>query len=111
MAKYSVDELQKRLAAAQLSSQTVQQDLTTINGKLVAQNSAPTKAQAALTANATRKQEISTLLGNVNTSQVERTKLETELALLELQNAYNQLLLRGSDELTALYNSQLEEKN
>ncbi|WGE63826.1 mechanosensitive channel MscK [Actinobacillus equuli subsp. haemolyticus] len=110
LAKYSVDELQKRLAAAQLSSQTVQQDLTTINGKLVAQNSAPTKAQAALTANATRKQEISTLLGNVNTSQVERTKLETELALLELQNAYNQLLLRGSDELTALYNSQLEEK-
>ncbi|WGE59914.1 mechanosensitive channel MscK [Actinobacillus equuli] len=110
LAKYSVDELQKRLAAAQLSSQTVQQDLTTINGKLVAQNSAPTKAQAALTANATRKQEISTLLGNVNTSQVERTKLETELALLELQNAYNQWLLRGSDELTALYNSQLEEK-
>ncbi|WP_018652879.1 mechanosensitive channel MscK [Actinobacillus capsulatus] len=110
LAKYSVDELQKRLAAAQLSSQTVQQDLTTINGKLVAQNSAPTKAQTALTANATRKQEISTLLGNVNTSQVDRTKLETELMLLDLQNTYNQLLLRGSDELTALYNSQLEEK-
>ncbi|WGE53737.1 mechanosensitive channel MscK [Actinobacillus equuli] len=110
LAKHSVNELQKRLASAQSSSQTVQQDLTTINGKLVAQNSAPTKAQAALTANATRKQEISTLLGNVNTSQVDRTKLETELALLDLQNAYNQLLLRGSDELAALYNSQLEEK-
>lgn len=110
LAKYSVNELQKRLAAAQLNSQTVQQDLTTINGKLVAQNSAPTKAQEALTANGTRKQEISTLLGNVNTSQVDRTKLETELALLDLQNAYNQLLLRGSDELAALYNSQLEEK-
>ncbi|AFU18806.1 mechanosensitive channel MscK [Actinobacillus suis] len=110
LAKYSLDELQKRLAAAQSSSQTVQQDLTTINGKLVAQNSAPTKAQTVLTTNATRKQEISTLLGNVNTSQTERSKLETELALLDLQNAYNQLLLRGSDELAALYNSQLEEK-
>ncbi|EFX91639.1 potassium efflux protein KefA [Actinobacillus ureae] len=110
LAKYSLDELQNRLAAAQSSSQTVQQDLTTINGKLVAQNSAPTKAQTVLTTNATRKQEISTLLGNVNTSQTERAKLETELALLDLQNAYNQLLLRGSDELAALYNSQLEEK-
>lgn len=110
LAKSSVDELQKRLATVQLNSQTVQQDLTTINGKLVAQNSAPNKAQAALMANATRKQEISTLLGNVNTSSVGRTKLETELVLLDLQNAYNQLLLRGGDELVALYNSQLEEK-
>lgn len=110
LAKRSMAELQKELADVQVAGESVQQELTTINAKLVTQNSAPDKAQTTLTSNATRKQEIATLLGNVNISGAEKIKLETELVLLDLQNSYSQSLLRGSDNLTALYNSQLDEK-
>ncbi|WGE89914.1 mechanosensitive channel MscK [Actinobacillus arthritidis] len=110
LVKRSMSDLQKDLATVQAGNETIQQDLTAINAKLVTQSSAPDKAQTTLTANATRKQEINTLLGNANISDAEKTKLETELALLDLQNDYNQSLLHGSDDLTALYNSQLEEK-
>lgn len=38
-------------------------------------------------------------------------KLETELALLELQNSFNKLLLQGNNVLTTLYTLELEDKN
>lgn len=41
----------------------------------------------------------------------EQNKLATESALIELQNDYNQTVLQGNNELTALYTLQLELKN
>ncbi|WP_150539107.1 mechanosensitive channel MscK [Actinobacillus vicugnae] len=110
LSQRSLVELQKAQANAQVQNDTIQQALTDINAKLVVQNAVPDKAQTTLMNNASRKQEINTLLADANTSNVRKTKLEAELVLLELQNGYNQLLLGGSDDLTALYNSQLEEQ-
>ncbi|WP_373777910.1 mechanosensitive channel MscK [Glaesserella sp.] len=110
LAKQSINDLQKAYQAAQAQQDTLQQELTALNAKLVAQNSAPDKAQTALTTNAARKQEINNQLANTNISAETKVKLETELALIEQQNIYNQNLLRGSEDLSLLYTSQLEEK-
>ncbi|WP_238348712.1 mechanosensitive channel MscK [Mannheimia pernigra] len=107
----STTDLQKELTAAQSKLETVQQDLSLINNNLVAQNTVPDKAQATLTEMIKRKQEINTQLSSANNIKNElQTKLEVELELIELKNTYNQILLNGSDNLSALYSSQLEEK-
>ncbi|MFA9500238.1 mechanosensitive channel MscK [Mannheimia sp. E30BD] len=110
LAKKTTTDLQKELTAAQAKLETVQHDLSLINNNLVAQNTAPDKAQAALTEMVKRKQEINTQLSAANIQSELRSKLETELELIELKNTYNQTLLNGSDSLAAVYSSQLEEK-
>ncbi|WP_040976160.1 mechanosensitive channel MscK [Necropsobacter massiliensis] len=111
LAKLSLTELQNQLTAVQQSLQQVQTDLTNINGQLVNQRSAPDRAQTVLSNNLIRSQEIEKLLFNTSIDPTEKNKLETEAALIKLQNAYNQALLQGNNELTALYTIQLEEKN
>lgn len=110
LSKQSVPELQKSLTTLQSTLNDVQQDLTNINANVVAQNTAPDKAQAALTANAARKQEINTQLAAADITPDLKNKLDTELALLDLQNTYNQTLLMGNEDLSALYSHQLDEK-
>ncbi|VEG83712.1 potassium efflux protein KefA [[Haemophilus] ducreyi] len=108
--KSSIGDLQKALASLEAELEMIQTELTTINGNLVAQNTVPDKAQLALADNATRRQMINAALGNTNLSSAEKVKFETELTLLDLQNGYNYDLLRGTEELTTLYDSQLDEK-
>ncbi|EJS91393.1 hypothetical protein AAUPMC_03984, partial [Pasteurella multocida subsp. multocida str. Anand1_cattle] len=72
---------------------------------------APERAQVTLNANLTRVQEINKLLANADTIPSGKVKLETELALLELQNSFNKLLLQGNNVLTTLYTLELEDKN
>lgn len=108
--KSSIGDLQKALTSLETELEMIQTELTTINGNLVAQNAVPDKAQLALADNATRRQMINAALGNTNLSSAEKVKFETELTLLDLQNGYNYDLLRGTEELTTLYNSQLDEK-
>ncbi|HDZ6768175.1 TPA: mechanosensitive channel MscK, partial [Mannheimia haemolytica] len=57
-----------------------------------------------------RKQEISSQLSATNIKNELQTKLEVELELIELKNTYNQILLGGSEDLSALYSAQLDEK-
>ncbi|VEI77740.1 Uncharacterized MscS family protein HI_0195.1 precursor [Mannheimia haemolytica] len=103
-------DLQKELTSTQSQLETVQHDLSIINNNLVAQNTAPDKAQAALTEMVKRKQEINSQLSAANIKNELQTKLEVELELIELKNTYNQILLGGSEDLSALYSAQLDEK-
>ena len=106
----STTNLQKELTAAQAKLETVQHDLSLINNNLVTQNTAPDKAQASLTEMVKRKQEINAQLSAANIQSELQAKLEAELELIELKNTYNQTLLNGSENLAAVYSSQLEEK-
>ncbi|AWI51559.1 mechanosensitive channel MscK [Actinobacillus porcitonsillarum] len=110
LGKDALAKLQQSSSAIQSELDQVQADLSVINAKLVAQNAVPDKAQAVLTANAARKQAISSELANANITDAHKNKLTTELALLDIQNTYNQNLLKGSEELSTLYNTQLDEK-
>ena len=110
LGKETLAKLQQSSSVIQSELDQVQADLSVINAKLVAQNAAPDKAQAVLTANAARKQAISSELSNANITDAHKNKLTTELALLDIQNTYNQNLLKGSEELSTLYNTQLDEK-
>lgn len=106
----SIEDLQELLSDKQDALNDIQSDVAAVNAKLVAQNAVPDKAQAALSDNVTRKQAVNSALLNTNISDEKKENLTTELALLDLQNTYNQTLLRGNEDLSALYTSQLEEK-
>ncbi|URL01300.1 mechanosensitive channel MscK [Avibacterium sp. 20-126] len=109
--KLSLAELQTQSMATQQHLQQIQADLGAINAQLVSQRAAPERAQSALSANLIRSQEIDKLLFGISTGDsVEKNKLETELALIGLQNSYNQMLLQGNNDLTSLYTIQLEQK-
>lgn len=110
LTKRSITELQKDLTSTQSRLENIQQDLSVINNNLVTQNTAPDKAQSTLTENVKRRQAINTLLSSNSLTKEEKTKLETELEVIELKNTYNQILLNGSDNLSTLYSAQLDEK-
>ena len=110
LAKESLARLRENQAATQTESDKIQENIAVLNTKVVAQNTAPDKAQAALTEAAARRQAINTALANTAISEVQKTKLSTELVLLDEQSSYNQNLLRNSGTLATLYQSRLEEK-
>lgn len=110
LTKIFITELQKDLTSTQSRLENIQQDLSVINNNLVTQNTAPDKAQSTLTENVKRRQAINTLLSSNSLTKEEKTKLETELEVIELKNTYNQILLNGSDNLSTLYSAQLDEK-
>lgn len=107
----SIGQLEDNLAKIQSELQQVQADLVQANAQLVNQHSATERAQSALSANIVRTQEIDKLSFSVDIAPEEQNKLATESALIELQNDYNQTVLQGNNELTALYTLQLELKN
>lgn len=109
--KLSLADLQSKLATLQQSLNESQENLTALNAQLSSQKSLPERVQAALTANATRTQEINTALAAADIAPSLATKLQVELEYLEANNAYNQLALSSNDELSALYTSQVDEKN
>lgn len=109
--QFSLVQLQEKLVSSQQEMQKLQQDIGALNTKLVGLRSAPERAQSILEANLTRTQAINGLLIDSHISKEEKTKLETELELLSLQNSHNQILLQGNNSLTALYTVQLEDKH
>ncbi|MDY4593692.1 MAG: mechanosensitive channel MscK [[Pasteurella] aerogenes] len=109
-ANLSLSELQSQLTQTQQSLQQAQTELTSINAQLVNLRSSPEQAQNALSTNLARGQEIDKLLFDTTISATTKTKLETELVLLELQNSYNQTLLKGNNALISLYSLQMEDK-
>ena len=91
----SLDDLQGLLSAKQDALNNLQTEMASLNGKLVIQNAVPDKAQTALSNNVTHKQAINSALLGANVSDEQKVNFTTELALLDLQNSYNQTLLRG----------------
>ena len=111
LSKIALSELQSRLSAAQQKVQQLQAELSVLNANLASQKSAPERAQAALTENLARNQQINKSLSGSESTPALKVKYEAELALLVLKDAYNQMLLRDNDDLTTLYASQVEEKS
>lgn len=110
LAEQDISALQALQEETQAALEKAQNELTATNTKLIAQNAAPDKAQAALSANAKRKSALNTELANSALSDIAKNKIEAELALLDAQNSYSQTLLRGNEELSSLYNARLDEK-
>lgn len=110
LAEQDISALQALQEETQAALEKAQNELTATNTKLIAQNAAPDKAQAALSANAKRKSVLNTELANSALSDAAKNKIEAELALLDAQNSYSQTLLRGNEELSSLYNARLDEK-
>lgn len=110
LAEQDISALQALQEETQAALEKAQNELTATNTKLIAQNAAPDKAQAALSANAKRKSALNTELANSALSDAAKNKIEAELALLDAQNSYSQTLLRGNEELSSLYNARLDEK-
>lgn len=111
LAKLSISELKTELANVQKSLAETQESLTALSSELSSQKSVSERVQSALTMNATRSQEINTALADVNIESSLKLKLEVEQEYLAANSAYNQLALSANDELTALYTSQVDEKN
>ncbi|MDU8925400.1 mechanosensitive channel MscK [Pasteurellaceae bacterium LIM206] len=109
-AKLSVKELQKSLSSAVDSSQQLQTDLSSLNDKLSSQKTVPERAQAVLSNDINRTQEINTALATANITDSRKLRLNTELELIRLRDNYNQDLLNGNDALTTLYTNQVNEK-
>ena len=110
LAEQDISALQALQEETQAALEKAQNELTATNTKLIAQNAAPDKAQASLSANAKRKSALNTELANSALSDAAKNKIEAELALLDAQNSYSQTLLRGNEELSSLYNARLDEK-
>ena len=109
--KFTIAELQTKLATTQQKIQQMQTELADLNSGLSAQKSAPERAQAGLTENLNRTQQINAELAKSGTIPSLRMKYNAELALIGLKDEYNRILLDGNDDLTRLYSSQVEEKN
>ena len=109
--KFTSAELQTKLTTTQQKIQQMQTELADLNGSLSAQKSAPERAQAGLTENLNRIQQINAELAKSATIPSLRMKYNAELALIGLKDEYNRILLDGNDDLTRLYSSQVEEKN
>ncbi len=103
-------ELQSELISTQNKLQLNQTDLANINSKIVAQRAAPERAQNSLTSNLIKTQNIEKKLFATDVTESQKTKLNLQLRLIQLQNNYNQLLLQGDSKLLSLYSSQLEAK-
>lgn len=110
LAEQDISALQALQEETQAALEKAQNELTATNTKLIAQNAAPDKAQASLSANAKRKSALNTELASSALSDAAKNKIEAELALLDAQNSYSQTLLRGNEELSSLYNARLDEK-
>ncbi|MDG6894360.1 mechanosensitive channel MscK [Volucribacter amazonae] len=111
----SLTNLQSQLENTFQKVQEAQSDLAEVNATVVSQSTVPERSQMALKDNLVRSQEINSKLLNLSPSdsspQTEalRNRLELEQELIELSNRYHQMLLRGHDSLTVLYESQSEE--
>ncbi|VEJ08687.1 mechanosensitive channel MscK [Actinobacillus delphinicola] len=109
--KFNLDQLQSQLNKIQTQLQTVQTDLVVLNSQLVNQRATPEKSQKILSNNLIQYQKLEKSLFNDGISHSEKIKLTLQLALIKLQNDYNQNLLQGDSSLLSLYSVQLEEKN
>ncbi|WP_118785838.1 mechanosensitive channel MscK [Haemophilus haemolyticus] len=101
-------DLQATLSKLNVQQQETQTALSKANIQLAGQSSVSERAQTSLTENLKRTQEINQQLANSNLTKTLRQKNQIELQLIDLKNAYNQDLLKNSDQLTLLYQSRYD---
>lgn len=104
----SLSDLQAQLEKLTNQQQETQAALSVANSQLAGQSSVSERAQAALTANLKRTQELNQKLSNSGTPSVLKQQYQLELQLIDLKNTYNQILLKNSDQLTVLYQSRYD---
>ena len=101
-------DLQATLSKLNAQQQETQTALSKANTQLAGQSSVSERAQTSLTENLKRTQEINQQLADSNLTKTLRQKNQIELQLIDLKNAYNQDLLKNSDQLTLLYQSRYD---
>ena len=101
-------DLQVILSKLNVQQQETQTALSKANTQLAGQSSVSERAQTSLTENLKRTQEINQQLADSNLTKTLRQKNQIELQLIDLKNAYNQDLLKNSDQLTLLYQSRYD---
>ena len=107
-ASQSLATLQAQLEKLTNQQQDAQSALSAVNTQLAGQSAVSERAQTALTDNVKRTQELNQKLADPTTSSLLKQQIQLELQLIELKNAYNQILLKNSDQFTVLYKSRYE---
>lgn len=107
-ASQSLATLQAQLEKLTNQQQDAQSALSAVNTQLAGQSSVSERAQTALTDNVKRMQELNQKLADPTTSSLLKQQIQLELQLIELKNAYNQILLKNSDQFTVLYQSRYD---
>ena len=104
----SLATLQAQLEKLTNQQQETQASLSAVNTQLAGQSAVSERAQTALTDNVKRTQELNQKLADPTTSSLLKQQIQLELQLIELKNAYNQILLKNSDQFTVLYQSRYD---
>lgn len=107
-ASQSLANLQAQVEKLTNQQQDAQSALSAVNTQLAGQSAVSERAQTALTDNVKRTQELNQKLADPTTSSLLKQQIQLELQLIELKNAYNQILLKNSDQLTVLYQSRYD---
>ena len=105
-ASQSLANLQAQVEKLTNQQQDAQSALSAVNTQLAGQSSVSERAQTALTDNVKRTQELNQKLADPTTSALLKQQIQLELQLIELKNIYNQVLLKNSDQLTVLYQTE-----
>ena len=100
--------MQAQLEKLTNQQQDAQSALSAVNTQLAGQSAVSERAQTALTDNVKRTQELNQKLADPTTSSLLKQQIQLELQLIELKNAYNQILLKNSDQFTVLYQSRYD---
>ena len=101
-------DLQAQLEKLTEQQQETQSALGTVNSQLAGQSAVSERAQATLTSNLKRTQELNKKLSESTTSETLKQQYQLESQLIDLKNNYNQILLKNSDQLTVLYQSRYD---
>lgn len=107
-ASQSLATLQAQLEKLTNQQQDTQASLSAVNTQLAGQSSVSERAQTALTDNVKRTQVLNQQLNDPAISALLKQQIQLELQLIELKNAYNQILLKNSDQFTVLYQSRYD---
>ena len=107
-ASQSLATLQAQLEKLTNQQQETQASLSVVNTQLAGQSSVSERAQTALTDNVKRTQVLNQQLNDPAISALLKQQIQLELQLIELKNAYNQILLKNSDQFTVLYQSRYD---
>lgn len=107
-ASVSLENLQVELEKLSNQQQESQTALSVANTLMVGQSGVSERAQTALTDNLRRTQTLNQQLSEHTISTFLQQQYQLELQLIELKNAYNQTLLKNSDQLSLLYKSRYD---
>ncbi|OOF88544.1 hypothetical protein BKG94_05225 [Rodentibacter ratti] len=107
-ASVSLENLQVELEKLSNQQQESQTALSVANTLMVGQSGVSERAQTALTDNLRRTQTLNQQLSEHTISTSLQQQYQLELQLIELKNAYNQTLLKNSDQLSLLYKSRYD---